>query len=213
MLKRRIFLVDDHLVLREVLALLINRQPDMEVVGEASDGRDVVQQVLTCEPNLVIMDISLPGQSGIEITRQLRQCCPDVQVVTLTRHSEPGYVQQLLQAGAHGYVLKRTSSEALLSAIRAVAAGGTYLDSELSQQSISAHLGQNEGVRGELSEREIDVVRLTAHGYTNKEIAAQLGISVKTVDTYKSRAMDKLGLYSRADLVRYALKLGWLDPS
>jgi DNA-binding NarL/FixJ family response regulator len=213
MLKRRIFLADDHLVLREVLALLINRQPDMEVVGEASDGRDIVQQVLTCEPNLVIMDISLPGQSGIETTRQLRQRYPDVQVIALTRHSELGYVQQLLQAGARGYVLKRASSEDLLSAIRAVAAGGTYLDSELSHQPTSAHLGQNGGVRVELSEREIDVVRLTAHGYSNKEIAAQLDISVKTVDTYKSRAMDKLGLYNRADLVRYALKLGWFDPS
>jgi DNA-binding NarL/FixJ family response regulator len=216
MRKLRIFIADDHVVLREGLALLIDAQPDMEVVGQAADGRAVVQETQDCQADVVIMDVSMPG-GGAQATAQLRKACPNIQVVALTRHSEPGYVRQLLQAGARGYVLKGAGAEELLGAIRAVAAGGNYLDSTLTDRAVHAFvLTQTENnpvPETDLSEREADVVRLTAYGYTNKEIATQLGISVKTADTYKARAMEKLGLHSRAALVRYALQRGWLNQA
>jgi DNA-binding NarL/FixJ family response regulator len=216
MRKLRIFIADDHVVLREGLALLIDSQHDMEVVGQAADGRALVQQTQDCQPDVVIMDVSMPG-GGAQATAQLHQACSNVQVVALTRHSEPGYVRQLLQAGARGYVLKGAHAEELLEAIRAVAAGGSYLDSTLTGRAVHAFVRtQTENTAApatDLSEREADVVRLTAYGYSNKEIAAQLGISIKTADTYKARAMEKLGLHSRAALVRYALQRGWLDQA
>jgi DNA-binding NarL/FixJ family response regulator len=138
-------------------------------------------------------------------------------VVVLTRHSEQGYVRQLLQAGARGYVLKQSGAEEFITALRAVAAGSTHLDTSLAHRVVDDFVRTRtqaiEPPEPDLSERETDVVRLTAHGYSNKEIATQLGLSVKTVDTYKARAMEKLGLYSRAALVRYALQRGWLDQS
>lgn len=214
MRKLRIFIADDHVVLSEGLAMLINAQSDMEVVGYAVDGRTLIQQVQDCQADIVIMDVSMPG-GGAAATAQLRQACPHIQVVALTRHSESGYVRQLLQAGAHGYVLKRAGAEELIDALRVVAAGRSYLDSSLSDRIVHSFVRrQTQGgnvPEAELSEREAEVVRLTAYGYTNKEIATQLGISIKTSDTYKARAMEKLGLHSRAALVRYALQRGWLD--
>lgn len=216
MRKLRIFIADDHVVLREGLSMLIDAQPDMEVVGQAADGRALAQQIPDCQADIVIMDIAMPG-GGAQATAQLRQACPNVQVVALTRHSEPGYVRQLLQAGARAYVLKGADPAELIDAIRAVAAGGTYLDSTLTDRAVHTFVrGQIEsstlGV-SDLSEREAEVVRLTAYGYTNKEISVQLGVSIKSVDTYKARAMEKLGLHSRAGLVRYALQRGWLDET
>jgi two-component system, NarL family, response regulator NreC len=190
----RIFIADDHVVLREGLTLLINAQPDMEVVGYANDGRALVQEIQERQAEIVIMDVSMPG-GGAQAAAQLRQALPNVHVVALTRHSEPGYVRQLLQAGAHAYVLKRAGAEELLSAIRVVAGGGTYLDSTLTARVADAF------VRAQTD----------ASVHADKEIAAQLGVSIKTTETYKARAMEKLGLYSRAALVRYALQRGWLD--
>lgn len=213
--KLRIFLADDHAVLREGLVVLINAQHDMEVVGQAGDGRAVLQQTVDCRPDVVVLDISMPGLNGMQLTEQLKHACPEVRVVVLTRHTEPGYVRHMLQLGAGGYVLKQADAEELIAAIRAVAAGGTYLDSSLAGRVVHNFVrtqGQSSFVQdSDLSEREADVVRLTAQGYSNKEIATQLGISVKTVDTYKARAMEKLGLRTRAELVRYALQRGWLD--
>ena len=212
----RIFIADDHVVLREGLTMLIGAQPDMEVVGQAADGRALVQQIQDCQADIVIMDVSMPG-GGAQATAQLRQICPNVQVIALTRHSESGYVRQLLQAGARGYVLKAAGAAELIDAIRAVAAGDTYFDTTLTGRAVQAFVrSQTEsspGLEPDLSEREAEVVRLTAYGYTNKEIAVQLGVSTKTADTYKARAMEKLGLHSRADLVRYALQRGWLDQT
>jgi DNA-binding NarL/FixJ family response regulator len=216
MRKLRIFIADDHVVLREGLTMLIGAQPDMEVVGQAADGRALVQQVQGCQADIVIMDVSMPG-GGAQATAQLRQMYPNVQVIALTRHSESGYVRQLLQAGARGYVLKAAGAAELIDAIRAVAAGDTYFDTTLTGRAVQAFVrSQTEsslGAESDLSEREAEVVRLTAYGYTNKEIAAQMGISTKTADTYKARAMEKLGLHSRAALVRYALQRGWLDQT
>jgi two-component system response regulator NreC len=217
MRKLRIMLADDHAVLREGLALLINSQHDMEVVGQAADGRMVLQQTLDCQPDVVVMDLSMPGPSAAHVAAHLRESCPDLHIVALTRHSEPGYVRQMLQAGAKGYVLKQARSDDIISAIRTVAAGGTFLDATLAGRLVHHFVrGQAQGAQSsdpDLSEREAEVVRLVALGYSNKEIATQLGISVKTIDTYKMRAMEKLGLHSRAALVRYALQRGWLAQS
>lgn len=215
MRKIHILIADDHVVLRDGLTALINAEPDMQVVGYAGDGRAVLQQALDCQPDVVIMDLSMPGMSGVQATEQIKNLCPDVRVIILTWHSEPAYVRQLLQVGARGYVLKQAAAEELIGAIRAVAAGGTYLDATLTSRAVNkyvrTHTPSSESLEPDLSEREADVVRLIALGYSNKEIALQLGISVKTVDTYKARAMEKLGLHSRAAIVRYALQRGWLD--
>jgi two-component system, NarL family, response regulator NreC len=213
MAKLRVFLADDHAVLRDGLVLLINSQQDMEVVGMANDGHDLLQQTRDCSPDVVVIDISMPYVNGIQATEQLLAACPEMAVVVLTRHSEPGYMRQLLAAGARGYVLKQAAAQQLLDAIRVLNSGGVYIDPTLSAPLMKSltHTREVGALLPELSAREMDVVRLLAQGYANKEIAAQLDLSVKTVDTYKARAMEKLGLYSRAELVRYALHRGWLD--
>jgi DNA-binding NarL/FixJ family response regulator len=211
----RIFLADDHAVLLDGLSCLINGQHDMEVVGRASDGCEIVQRVNTCRSDVVVMDVSMPGVGGVCATAQLHEQCPQVHVIALTRHDEPGYIRQMLQAGAHAYVLKQACADELINAIRSVAVGSIYLDSTLTGQAVFAFVQSRTQSRlnldRDLSKREADVARLLAYGYSNKEIATQLGLSVKTVDTYKARAMEKLGLHSRASIVRYALHSGWLD--
>jgi DNA-binding NarL/FixJ family response regulator len=211
MARQRVFLADDHAVLRDGLALLINGQPDLEVVGVADDGRQLLRQIHDCTVDVVVMDVSMPNVNGIQATTQLLAACPHLAVVVLTRHSEPGYVRQLLEAGARGYVLKQAAAQQLLQAIRVVIGGGMYIDPTLSTQFVPTWGREVNGVLPELSVRETAVVRLLAQGYSNKEIAVQLDLSAKTIDTYKARALEKLGLHSRAELVRYALHRGWLD--
>jgi DNA-binding NarL/FixJ family response regulator len=213
--KLRIYLADDHAVVREGLKALINAQPQMEVIGEAGDGRAACQQVQELQPDVVVMDVSMPGLNGAQATAQLKQTCSNVKVLALTVHEDKGYLRLLLEAGASGYVLKRAAAEELIHAIRTVAAGGVYLDPALAGKVVGSFVrvpvkkSVPEG--GDLSDREAEVVRLIAAGYSNKEIAGRLGLSVKTVETYKARSMEKLGLDSRADLVRYALQRGWLQ--
>ena len=213
--KLRILPADDHAVVREGLKSLINAQPDMEVVGEASNGLEVAEQVRDCYPNLVIMDISMPELNGAQATAQLMQDCPDIKVLALSVHEDASYLRQLLEAGAVGYVLKRSAADMLIQALRMVAAGGVYLDPLIASKVVGSLVGKTTVLgaptTAELSEREADVIRLIAQGYSNKEIAAQLGLSIKTVETYKSRAMEKLGLDSRVAIVRYALQRGWLQ--
>jgi DNA-binding NarL/FixJ family response regulator len=213
--KLRILLADDHAVVREGLKSLINAQPDMEVVGEASNGLEVAEQVRDCYPNLVIMDISMPELNGAQATAQLMRDCPDIKVLALSVHEDASYLRQLLEAGAVGYVLKRSAADMLIQALRMVAAGGVYLDPLIASKVVGSLVGKTTVLgapaTAELSEREADVIRLIAQGYSNKEIAAQLGLSIKTVETYKSRAMEKLGLDSRVAIVRYALQRGWLQ--
>jgi DNA-binding NarL/FixJ family response regulator len=207
-------LVDDHVVVREGLKALIDGQPDMEVIAEASDGHAALQQVQTHQPDVVIMDVSMPELNGEQATEQLRRDEPAVKVLALSIHEDTGYVRRLIEAGAAGYVLKRSAAETLIAAIRAVAAGEMYLDPSLAIKLVSELMRDrsraSSPIGNELSEREAEVVRLVAQGYSNKEIAAQLAIGVRTVETYKARAMEKLGLDSRAALVRYAAQHGWL---
>jgi DNA-binding NarL/FixJ family response regulator len=214
--KLRIVLVDDHETVRTGLRVILNAQRDMEVAGEAADGRAAVEQVENLRPDLVVMDVSIPHLNGLTTTQLLTARFPAVHVLILTRHADQGYVQQLLKAGARGYVLKQSRAAEVLAAIRAVARGGTYLDPAVAEKALSAQLGRRtrtgaESVAPGLSSREGEVLRLVAWGYSNKEIAAKLDLSVKTVETHKANAMQKLGMRNRIDIVRYALLQGWLE--
>ena len=215
MAELRVFLVDDHAVVREGLKALINAQPGMAVVGEAADGQTACEQVPRLRPDVVVMDVSMPGLTGSQATERLRQECPPVKVLALTVHEDKGYIRQLLAAGAAGYVLKRAAPEELIHAIRVVAGGGVYLDPTMAGKVVGGFVRRppdGAGARGgELSDREAEVARLTAAGHSNKEIASRLDLSVKTVETYRARALEKLGLQGRADLVRYAVQQGWLQ--
>ena len=213
MAQLRVLLADDHAVVRGGLKALANAQPAMEVVGEAADGLSAGVQVALLAPDVVVMDVSMPGLSGSQATARLRLECPAVRVLALTVHEDKGYLRQLLAAGAAGYVLKRAAPEELIQAIRAVAAGGVYLDPGMAGKVLGGFVRQAaaDGAGAELSEREAEVARQTAAGHSNKEVAARLDLSVKTVETYRARAMEKLGLRGRADLVRYAVQQGWLQ--
>ena len=214
MAKLRIVLADDHNVVREGLKALVNAQEDMEVVGEAADGRTACERALELGPDVVVMDVSMPELSGAMATAQLKQARPGIRVVALTVHEDKTYLKQLLEAGASGYVLKRAVADDLIRAIRTVAGGGTYLDPVVAGKVVGGFVhgpptpGESRG--HELSDREEEVLRLIARGHTNKDIAARLDISVKTVETYKTRSMEKLGLGSRAEIVKYAVGQGWL---
>jgi two-component system response regulator NreC len=215
--KLRIFLADDHAVVREGLKTLVNSQDDMEVVGEADDGVGVWELARDCAADVVIIDISMPQLNGAQATVQIKQQCPAIKVLALSVHEDTSYLRKLLEAGASGYVLKRSAPDALIQAVRMVASGSVYLDPLLSGKVVGTLVGKaasiGEAPAAELSERETDVIRQIAQGYSNKEIAAQLNLSIKTVETYKARAMEKLGIESRVAIVRYALQRGWLQES
>ena len=219
MTKLRILLAEDHETVREGLRLIVNAQSDMEVVGEAGDGRAAVARAQELLPDIVLMDVSMPQLNGLKATEKLKALCPQVKVLTLTRHTDYGYLQQLLRAGASGYVLKQSRPAELLHAIRAVAAGGKYLDPAVAGKVIGDYAGtRSASLRfaqegRELSEREAEVLRLIAWGHSNKEIAARLSLSVKTVEAHKANAMRRLGMTSRIDIVRYAILQGWLQDT
>jgi two-component system response regulator NreC len=211
----RILLADDHVTVRHGLKLLIDSQADMKVVSEASDGSTAVQRALEVKPDVVVMDISMPGMNGLVATRTLKKAKPELSIVTLTRHGDDAYLQELLRAGVSGYVLKQSAPTELIHAIRTAAGGGQYLDSALTARITAGFLGK-EGKkltkpRATISEREAEVLRLIASGHSNKEIAARLALSVKTVEAHKANAMRKLDLNGRIDIVKYAVLQGWLD--
>ena len=213
----RILLADDHVVVRQGLKLLIEGQADMTVVSEASDGASAIQQAQELKPDVIVMDISMPGMNGLVATRALKRVQPDAVIVTLTRHSDDAYLQELLRAGVSGYVLKQSAPAELIQAIRAAAAGGQYLDSSLTARVTAGFLardGKKLNQSGATpSDRESEVLRLIAAGYSNKEIAARLTLSVKTVEAHKANAMRKLGLNGRIDIVKYAILQGWLKDA
>jgi DNA-binding NarL/FixJ family response regulator len=213
MSKIRVLLADDHAIVREGLKALVNSQSGMEVVGEAADGPAAVSLTAELDPDVVVVDVSMPGLNGVQVTALLRAARPDRRVLVLTVHEDKGYLQLLLEAGASGYVLKRAAASELVRAIRVVAEGGTYLDPPLAGNIVDSFVRPpaDRDPAVELSERESEVVRLIALGYSNKEIAAQLKVSVKTVETYKTRSMEKLHIRSRVDIVRYAVRRGWLE--
>ena len=210
--KLRIVLADDHAVVREGMKTLISAQADMEVVGEAADGPSTLTLVEKFDPDIVVVDVSMPGMNGAEVTTRLKQARPDRKVLALTVHEDRGYLRLLMGAGASGYVLKRAAADELIRAIRTVADGGTYLDPVVTGSVVAGYIGHPNGQKADLSEREVEVVKFIAQGYSNKEIASQLELSVKTVETYKMRSLEKLGIRSRVGLVKYAAQQGWLNP-
>lgn len=213
----RILLADDHpVVLAGIKALLI-ADPGLEIVGEARNGRAALAMAVERTPDIAVIDLSMPGLNGIELARSIRALRPSCKVVALTVHEDGAYLRQWLEVGGVGYVLKRSASEELMRAIAAVAAGGVYVDPALRARVTGqgtpkpASPASPPGLPdADLSEREVRVLRLTAAGYSNKTIADKLQIAVKTVETYKTRAMAKLGFHTRVEIVRYALGRNWL---
>jgi two-component system, NarL family, response regulator NreC len=211
----RVLLADDHAMLRAGLRALLNAEPDITVVAEAANGEEAVRLAEQHTPNVVVMDISMPVLDGLAATAEVTDRLPDTRVLVLTMHAEEQYLLKVLEAGGSGYVLKRSADTELMQAIRAVARGEAYLYPSATRLLLEAYKqgGQVQaGGEGQLSERESEVLRLTAEGYSNTEIGGQLYLSPKTVDTYRQRIMEKLGLHHRAELVRYALATGLLRP-
>jgi two-component system response regulator NreC len=213
----RLLIVDDHAVLRSGLRVLLNAQPDMEVVGEASDGAEAVEEAVRLRPTVVLMDVAMSGEGGLEATARIKQQAPEIKVLVLSMYDDESYLRRALEAGASGYALKRAADTDLLSAIRAVARDEVYLHPALTRVLVSDLLKRDSfnppptrPNTPNLSERESEVLRLVALGHTNQEIADSLYLSVKTVESYKGRLMEKLGLRGRAALVRYAVEAGLL---
>jgi two-component system response regulator NreC len=208
----RILLVEDHETVRQGLRLLIDREPDLEVIEEAGDGPQALESAALKTVDIVVMDVSMPAMSGVVATRRLKEMRPELPVVALTRHADQTFLQELLRAGASGYVLKQSPHAELFRAIRAVAAGQQYIDSALTHHLAAPFTAQDrQGQRGRnVTDREAEVLRLVAQGYSNKEIAASLELSTKTIEVHKANAMRKLGLSGRIELLRYAVHQGWL---
>jgi DNA-binding NarL/FixJ family response regulator len=210
----RVVLADDHALMREGLRMIVNAQANMQVVGEADNGVAAVTLTEKLRPDVVIMDVSMPELSGVEATERLTRSRPGTKVLVVTRHADRPFVQRLLESGASGYVLKRSTSEELVRAINRIVAGQTYLDPAITGtvvESAVTHRTSTDLSGGKrLSQREEEVLRLVAWGLLSKEIATRLDISIKTVETHKANAMSKLGMTSRVDIVRYALLQGWL---
>ena len=213
--KIRVLLADDHAVLRAGLKALLELEPDMEVVGEASDGREAVELAQQLRPDVTVMDISMPEMDGFAATRAMRQLPSPGHIVILTMHAEESYLFEMLQAGASGYVLKSSADRELISAIRAAHRGEVFLYPSAVTKVLGEYVKGVQGGRKRdyegLTNREQQVLKLTAEGFTNQEIAEKLVISPKTVDTYRQRVMEKLDLHRRSELVRYALKRGLLS--
>ena len=213
--KIRVFLADDHAVLRTGLKMFINSQPDMDCVGEAGDGASTLALARDLRPDVLLLDLSMPGLGGLEALPEIRRQIPSTRVLVLTMHTEEDYLHQALTQGAAGYVLKQAVDQELLSAIRAAMRGEVYIHPAMTRalldQMISPAQQPDARLEASLSEREREVLLWVARGYTNQEISDRLALSVKTVETYRSRATSKLGLKSRAALVRYVQQRGWLN--
>jgi two-component system response regulator NreC len=209
----RVLLADDHRMLREGIRALLERQDDITVVGEASDGRETVRLAASLCPDLVVMDVSMPLLNGIEATRQIKRDCPKVRVLILTVHEQKDYVAQLLVAGADGYIIKRAAGEELIVAIRTVCQGQAFLHPSVTKVVVDDYVKRlQEGDGAEayriLTQREREVLQLIAEGYTNREMADLLHISIKTVQNHRSKIMSKLDLHDRGELIKYAIQQG-----
>jgi DNA-binding NarL/FixJ family response regulator len=210
----RLVIADDHATIRDALKLLLGSQPDLQVVGEATDGEEALQAAVNLRPDVLLMDVSMPGMNGLQATAAVKARVPSVNILTLTRHAEESYLGELLRAGASGYALKQSSSTELINAIRTVAGGRPYLDPELNGGLLGLFVqGRTLKRPPDLTPRETEVLKMTAWGYSNKEIASRLGLSVKTVEVHKTNGMRKVGMNSRLQLVRFALLRGWFKDS
>lgn len=217
MSKIRVLLADDHAILRSGLVRLLGEQSDIEVIGEAENGLEAVQKVLELHPDIVLMDIGMPVMNGMEATKQIKKRDQEVKVLVLTMHDNEEYLFRVLQAGAAGYVLKKAADSDLVNAIHVVARGDCFLYPSAAKMVVEDYLEKlKSGTEptstfDTLTEREREILKLVAEGYTNREIAESLFISVKTVETHKANIMEKLNLHKRAELVRYAIRKGILQ--
>ena len=214
--KIRIVLADDHPIVLDGLRNLIRAEPDFELVGEAASGLNALKIIREQRPDVAVLDISMPELNGIVLSRRLAGEMPALRLLILTLHEDRAYLNQALEAGVRGYVLKRSAVENLVQAIRAVLVGGLYIDPAIvgrvfESKQINKRLAARKGVAAGLTDREADVLKMAALGFTNKEIASRLDVGVKSIETYKARGLEKLGLKTRAELVRYASGQGWLD--
>ena len=216
MTKIKVVVADDHPIVREGVRMILAKERDIEVVGEAADGEQALQLVERVRPDVVIMDISMPGMGGIEATQKVRERYPKVSVLVLTMHEDESYVFQLLRAGASGYVLKRAAAQDLVHAVRAAARGEAFLYPSVARKVVEDYLKRVEAGEGRerydgLTAREKEVLTLIAEGFTNQQIAEKLFISIKTVQTHRAHIMEKLGLHDRTELVRYAIRKGLIE--
>jgi DNA-binding NarL/FixJ family response regulator len=214
--KIRIVLADDHPIVLDGLRNLIRAVPDFELVGEAASGLSALKIIREQRPDVAVLDISMPELNGIVLSRRLAGEMPALRLLVLTLHEDRAYLNQALEAGVRGYVLKRSAVENLVQAIRAVLVGGLYIDPAIvgrvfESKQVNKRLLARKGVAPSLTDREADVLKMAALGFTNKEIASRLDVGVKSIETYKARGLEKLGLKTRAELVRYASGQGWLD--
>ena len=208
--KVRILLADDHAVVRQGFRLILNQEPDLEVVGEAGNGRDAVRLVEELKPNMIIVDIAMPDMNGVEATRQIRQNSPQCQVLVLSMHRDAVYVRETLRSGAAGYILKDSIDQDLLRAVRMVAAGGSFLSPEVARTVLDDYQ-QTEDPFDRLTAREREVLQMLAEGKVAKEIATALDVSVYTMDAHRGRIMKKLGLRSSTEIVRFAMRKGLIE--
>ncbi|MGA9979129.1 MAG: response regulator transcription factor [Candidatus Sulfotelmatobacter sp.] len=219
--KIRVMIVDDHAILRAGLKMLVNAQADMDVVSEAPDGEKAVQSARETKPDVALLDLTMPRVGGMQALQKMARDCRETRILVLTMHDDPAYLRSALAAGASGYLLKRAVDAELLAAIRAVHRGGTYVDPRLADilvQDVLAKKDNAKKVKGTgptrpvniLSERELQVLKLVARGYTSAQIAKEIFVGVKTVETYRSRFSEKLGLRTRRDVIRFAVQMGLL---
>jgi DNA-binding NarL/FixJ family response regulator len=214
--KTRIVLADDHPIVLDGLRNLLRAEDDFELVGEATSGLSALKLIREKRPDVAVLDISMPELNGIVLCRRLAGELPDIRLLVLTLHEDRAYLNQAIEAGVRGYVLKRSAVENLVQAIRAVTVGGMYIDPAIvgrvfDEGRANKRTAARKGVTPALTDREGDVLKMAASGFTNKEIASRLDVGVKSVETYKARGLEKLGLRTRAELVRYASGQGWLD--
>ena len=209
----RVLLAEDHTIVRKGLRSLLDAESDIQVVGEAENGREAIDKVEELRPDIVVMDITMPGLNGLEATRQIKKRFPDVQILILTVHTSEEYVVQILRAGASGYLVKQAAPTELISAIQAASRGEAFLSPSISKKVVEDYV-QRAGVTAEsdslqrLTAREREVLQLIAEGYSTREIAEQLHISVKTAETHRAHLIEKLGIHSTAELTQYAIRKG-----
>jgi len=210
----KVLLADDHSIVRAGLCRIVEESGDMEVIAEAADGREAIRLVLETSPDVAVIDISMPGLDGLEVVSQLRGYCPELPILILTMHEEGQYVVRAIQAGAMGYMTKQSAPEQLLKAIRKIYKGGRYLTDEAAE-TLALRIAKGSGEQSpldSLSMRELQVLRRLAMGHTNREIASAYRISIKTVDTYRSRLLKKLNLRNNAELSRFAMQNQLIEP-
>lgn len=214
----RVFLADDHPIVLSGMKMLVAEDPELELVGEANDGPKALRRAIELRPDVAVFDLSMPGMNGIDVTEKYLEALPKARVLVLSVHEDGAYLRRLLKLGVGGYILKRSATDELIRGIHAVASGGLYLDPAIAGRAIGrgvqkVSIDSETSPISELSTRELEVLRLASVGHSNKVISAKLQVGSKSVETYKARAMDKLGFTNRVELIRFALSMGWLESA